>query len=297
MSYKNMEQKIKKAVVLTAGFGTRFLPATKSYPKSLLTIVDRPVTHYLADEISSSGIEKIFFIVGARGVTVKNYFAPNTHLELFLDERGKTYLAEEFKKIQSSARFAYIRQQKANGTGGALLLVERHIGQNPFARVYADDVIDSVEPCLLQLMRAYEKYHAPILALKRVPKKDVWRYGVIHGRKVGARTYKIEKVIEKPDVKNAPSNLVSIGRFVLTPEIVRELRSIRPSDNHEICLTEAFNGFLKKGGEIFGYEFEGTRFDCGDKLGFMKAVVHYGIKHPEIGKQFYKHLKSLRFES
>lgn len=292
-----MEQKIKKAVVLTAGFGTRFLPATKSYPKALLTIVDKPVTHYLTDEISSSGIQKIFFIVGNSRVTVKNYFTPDKRLESYLDERGKTHLAEEFKKIQSSAQFLFLLQKEANGTGGALLTAERHIGQNPFALIYADDVVDASEPCLLQLMRVYEKRNAPVLALERMPKKDVSRYGVIQGKRVDARTYKIERIIEKPDTKNAPSNLVSIGRFVLTPDIIKELRRVRPSDNHEICLTEAFNRFIEKKGEVYGYEFEGVRFDCGDKLGFMKAAVHYGMKHPEIGRSFSTHLKKLRFQA
>lgn len=284
--------KITKAVVLTAGFGTRFLPATKSYPKALLTIVDKPVTHYLADEICSSGIQNVFFIVGDGAVTVKNYFASDKRLELYLEKHGKLHLAEELKNIQTSARFLYALQKEANGTGGALLEAERYIGQNPFALVYADDVIDAHDPCLLQLMRAYEERNAPVLALERIPKKDVSRYGVIQGKRVGARTYRIERVVEKPDVKDAPSNLVSIGRFVLTPEIIRELHNVHPSDNHEICLTEAFNGYIKKGGTLYGYEFEGKRFDCGDKLGFMKATVHYGMKHPEIGKGFSRHLKS-----
>lgn len=288
-----MEQKIKKAIVLTAGFGTRFLPATKSYPKALLTIVDKPVTHYLADEISSSGIQKIFFIVGNGGITVKNYFAQDKRLESYLINQGKMHLAQEFKKIQSSAQFSYLLQKNANGTGGALLVAERHIGQDPFALVYVDDVVDAQEPCLLQLMRVYEKRNAPILALERVSKKDVSRYGVIQGKRIDARTYRIERIIEKPDIKNAPSNLVSIGRFVLTPDIIKELRRVRPSNNHEICLTEAFNRFIEKKGEVYGYEFEGARFDCGDKLGFMKAAVHYGMKHPEIGKGFSRHLKSL----
>lgn len=288
-----MMSKITKAIVLTAGFGTRFLPATKSYPKALLTIIDKPVTHYLADEICSSGIKNIFFIVGEGAITVKNYFTSDKRLESYLEKRGKLHLAEELKTIQASARFSYALQKEANGTGGALLKAERHIGQSPFALVYADDVIDASDPCLLQLMRVHEERNAPVLALERVPKKDVSRYGVIQGKRIGARTYIIERVIEKPDVKDAPSNLVSIGRFILTPEIVHELHNVHLSDNHEICLTEAFNSYIKNGGALYGYEFEGKRFDCGDKLGFMKATVHYGMKHPEIGQRFYKHLKSM----
>ncbi len=286
---------IKKVIIPVGGFGTRFLPATKAQPKEMLPIVDKPVIQYLVEEAVASGIQEIIFVTGKGKRAIEDHFDYAGELETFLESRGKTDLAKEVRKLSSLAHFAFVRQKEPRGAGDALLQARHLIGQEPVAVLYGDDIVDGNPPCLSQLLTIYERYQSPVLALERVPRKEVYKYGVIRGKKIAPRTYAVEDIIEKPSVHNAPSNLISIGKYIITPEIFDHLSRITPQPNQELYLTDALSMHLRKGGTIYGYEFEGVRYDCGDKLGFLKAVVHFGLKHPEVGAAFKSHMRHLKF--
>jgi len=286
---------IKKVLIPVGGFGTRFLPATKAQPKEMLPIVDKPVIQYLVEEAVASGIKEIIFITGKGKRAIEDHFDHAGELEVFLESRGKYSLAKHIREISSLAHFAFVRQKEPKGPGDALLQARHLIGQEPVAVLYSDDVVDGKLPCLKQLIAIFEKCHKSVLALERMPKREVSKYGVIKGDRIGQRLYQISEIIEKPSVDKAPSNLISIGKYIITPDIFSCLSEVKPQPNQELYLTDAFSEYLKQGGSIYGYEFEGVRYDCGDKLGFMKAVVNFGARHPEIGKDFRKFLR--KFES
>lgn len=286
---------IKKVIIPVGGFGTRFLPATKAQPKEMLPVVDKPVIQYLVEEAVASGIKEVIFVTGRGKRAIEDHFDNARELEVYLSSRGKNVLAKQIKDISSLARFAFVRQKEPRGAGDALMQARHLIGQEPVAVLYGDDLVDSKTPCLKQLISVFEKYGAPVLALERMPKKELSKYGVISGEKISAKTYKIDHIIEKPKTGRAPSNLVSIGKYIITPEIFDYLEKIKPQKNKELYLTDAFEAHLVKDGEMYGYEFEGKRYDCGDKAGFLKAVVNFGLKHPEVGDAFKKHLKRLIF--
>ncbi|MBI2056556.1 MAG: UTP--glucose-1-phosphate uridylyltransferase GalU [Candidatus Sungbacteria bacterium] len=285
---------IKKVIIPVGGFGTRFLPATKAQPKEMLPIVDKPVIQYLVEEAVASGIQEIIFVTGKGKRAIEDHFDYAGELESFLESRGKTELAKEIRKLSSLAHFAFVRQREPKGAGDALLQAKHLIGQEPVAVLYGDDIVDGGPACLKQLLEVYEKYKSPVLALERVPKKEVYKYGVIRGKKIAEKTYDVLDIIEKPSVQDAPSNLISIGKYIITPEIFDYLLHVKPQPNQELYLTDAFSAHLKKGGKIYGYEFEGVRYDCGDKLGFLKAVVHFGLKHPDVGTAFKSHLRRIK---
>ena len=281
---------IKKVLIPVGGFGTRFLPATKAQPKEMLPIVDKPVIQYLVEEAVASGIKEVIFITGRGKRAIEDHFDNARELEVYLSSRGKNVLAKQIKDISSLARFAFVRQKEPKGAGDALLQARHLIGQEPVAVLYGDDLVDSKVPCLKQLISVFEKYQAPVLALEKMPKKELSKYGVIAGEKINPRTYRINSIVEKPKTAQAPSNMVSIGKYIITPEILYHLTKVKPRQNKELYLTDAFQAYLAKGGKIYGYEFEGKRYDCGDKTGFLKAVVNFGLKHNEVGKEFKKHL-------
>ncbi len=284
---------IKKAIIPVGGYGTRFLPATKAQPKEMLPIVDKPVIQYLVEEAVASGITEIIFVTGKGKRAIEDHFDYSGELESFLDSKGKGELAKEVRRISSLAKFAFVRQKEPRGVGDALLQARHLIGHEPIAVLYGDDIVDSTSTCLKQLLDVYDKYHSSVLALERVPRKEVSKYGVIGGKKIGDKTYQIREIIEKPSIEDAPSNLISIGKYIITPDVFDELAEIKIQPNHELYLTDALVAYLARGGKIYGYEFEGKRFDCGDKLGFLKAVVHFGLKHAEVGVAFKNHLKRL----
>src|SRR3989338_606111 len=284
---------IKKVLIPVGGFGTRFLPATKAHPKEMLPVVDKPVIQYLVEEAVASGIKEVIFITGRGKRAIEDHFDNARELEVYLSSRGKNTLAKQIQDISSLARFAFVRQKEPRGVGDALMQARHLIGQEPVAVLYGDDLVDSKVPCLKQLISVFEKYKSPVFALERMPRKELSKYGVIAGRKIDSKTYKIDHIVEKPKIDKAPSNLVSIGKYIITPEIFDYLEKIKPKQNKELYLTDAFEAHLAKGGQIYGYEFEGKRYDCGDKTGFLKAVVNFGLKHPEVGKDFRRHLKLL----
>lgn len=284
---------VKKAIILVAGFGTRFLPATKAQPKEMLPIVDKPVIQYLVEETVASGIKDIIFVTGRGKRAIEDHFDHSAELEEILESRGKHKLAKEIRRISSLANFAFVRQKKALGTGDALLQVKHLIDKEPVAIVYGDDVVVSDPPCLKQLIAIYEKFQAPVLALERVPRKDVSRYGVIDGVKVGPRLFKINRLVEKPSAAKAPSNLIRIGKFIFTPEIFEMLAKTKPPRHGEFYDLIALDRYVREGGLLYGYEYIGQRYDCGDKLGLLKAVVDFGLRHAEVKSGLRAHLKRI----
>jgi len=286
--------KIKKVVIPVGGFGTRFLPATKAQPKEMLTIVDKPVIQYLVEEAVASGIKEIIFVTGRGKRAIEDHFDYSTELEHFLNSRGKHDLAKKVREISSFARFTYVRQGEPKGPGHALLQISHLIGHDePIAVLYGDDIVDAKVPCLKQLITMYEKLNSPVIALQKVSKKEISKYGVIAGKKIAPRTYEITQLVEKPPADKAPSDLASIGKYIYTPELFQMLDRMKPGPGGEFFPTDVFDLYIKEGGKMYGYEYEGVRYDCGDKLGFLQAIVQFGLKHDEVGKGFKSYLKGL----
>ena len=288
--------KIKKVLIPVGGFGTRFLPATKAQPKEMLTLVDKPAIQYLVEEAVASGIEEVIFITGRGKRAIEDHFDYSLELEYFLRSRGKSDVADEIHQIATLAKFTYVRQGEPKGPGHALLQASHLVsGNEPVAVLYGDDIIDSTIPCLKQLMGVFGKYHKPVVALTRIAKKDISRYGVVAGAKIADRTYRVTGLVEKPKPKDAPSTLAIIGKFILTPEIIRMLPKMKPGPGGELYPTDAFDLYIKEGGEMYGYEYEGVRYDCGEKLGFLQAMIQVGLKHPEVGHEFRRYLRGMKF--
>jgi len=282
--------RIRKAIIPVAGFGTRFLPATKAQPKEMLPVVDKPVIQYLVEEAVASGIEEIIFITGRGKRAIEDHFDHSFELEYNLVEKGKNQLLKKVRRISDLANFAYVRQPRPLGDGHALLCARKLINHEPVAVLFGDDLVDAKVPCLKQLINVFEKYQAPVVALEKVPQKEVSQYGVVSGRKVAERLFEIDDVVEKPKASEAPSDLIIIGKYIITPEVFDELEKIEIRKNKEIRLIDGLKRYLAKN-KVFGYQFEGRRFDCGDKLGFLKAAVEFGLKHEEIGREFNRYLK------
>lgn len=282
---------ITKCIIPVAGFGTRFLPATKAQPKEMLPIVDKPVIQFLVEEAVASGIKEIIFITGRGKRAIEDHFDCSFELEYNLVEKGKQELLNEVRQISEMAKFFYVRQSKPLGDGHAVLCAKELIGDEPVAVLFGDDLLDSKVPGLKQLINIFEKYHDPVIALASVPKEEVSRFGVIDPLKIGERTYEVKGLIEKPKIEEAPSNLIFSGKSILTPDFF-EILEKSPEASGEIRLTGAFSEYLKQGKVLYGYELEGTRYDCGDKLGFLKATVDFGLKHPEISEEFRKYLSA-----
>ena len=286
--------KIKKVVIPVGGFGTRFLPATKAQPKEMLTIVDKPVIQYLVEEAVASGIKEIIFVTGRGKRAIEDHFDYSAELEHFLNLRGKHDLAKKIHEISSLARFTYVRQGEPKGPGHALLQISHLIGHDePIAVLYGDDIIDAKVPCLKQMIAVYEKFDSPVIALQKVPKKEISRYGVIGGKKISPRVHEITELVEKPPVEKAPSDLAIVGKYIYTPELFQLLPKMKPGPGGELFPTDIFDLYIKNGGKMYGYEFEGVRYDCGDKLGFLQAIIQFGLTHPEVGKGFKAYLKGL----
>jgi UTP--glucose-1-phosphate uridylyltransferase len=290
--------RISKAILPVAGLGTRFLPATKAQPKEMLPIVDKPLVQYGVEEVKDSGIPMVVFVTGRGKNAIENHFDVSVELERELAGRGKEAQLKLVRSIAGLLRIAYIRQQEPRGLGHAILTARDLIGNEPFAVLLSDDVIDNRVPCLKQMIEVFNRYDASVVAIQRVERKDVGSYGIIRGVRVAdrawnGRLYRIEDMVEKPDPREAPSNLAIIGRYILTPAIFKELAATKPGAGGEIQLTDALKRLLRKE-EIYGYVFEGRRFDAGDKLGFLKATVEMALKRPDLGKQFRGYLKSLK---
>lgn len=284
---------IKRAILTVGGFGTRFLPATKAQPKEMLPLVDKPIIQYLVEEAAASGIKEIILVTGRGKRAIEDHFDHSAELENFLESRGKLELAKTIRNISSLASFAFVRQKEPKGIGDAILQARAFVGEEPVAVMSGDDIIDANPPALKQLVKVFMKYRVPVVALKRVPKEEAHKYGIIAGRKIAPRVWRITGLIEKPDLDKAPSDLMVVVKYILTPEIFSYLAKAKPATNGEIYITGAIDKYVKDGGKFYGYEVEGDYYDCGDKLGFMRAVVNFGLKHPEIGKGFKEYLQRL----
>jgi UTP--glucose-1-phosphate uridylyltransferase len=284
--------RIRKAVFPAAGLGTRFLPATKAQPKEMLPIVDKPTIQYVVEEAVQSGIEDVIIVTGRGKNAIEDHFDRSVELEQALLQKGKTDLVAEIQKISSLISVSYIRQKEPLGLGHAILVTRSLVGNEPFAVFLGDDIIDSEEPCMGQMMRAWERYGDAVIAVQEVPRQEVRHYGIIDGVKVGDRIFEVKDMVEKPEPEEAPSNLAIIGRYILPPLIFDLLEETVPDQGGEIQLTNALRALLKRRA-IYGYQFEGKRYDAGNKLGFLKATVEFALKRQDLAKEFGAYLKSL----
>ncbi len=287
-----MPKEITKAVFPAAGLGTRFLPATKASPKEMLALVDKPLIQYVVEEAVASGIEEVVMITGRGKRAIEDHFDVAFELEEDLKSKGKHKLLSEMQRIADLVTFCYIRQKKALGLGHAVLIAKRVVGNEPFAVLLGDDIIDSGVPVLRQMMDVHKKYPATILAIQEVPRSETQQYGIVDAKKVEDGVYLVNDLVEKPLPAAAPSNLAIIGRYILAPEIFTALEQTKPGKGGEIQLTDGLKLLMEKQ-PIYAYKFQGVRYDAGDKLGFLKATVEFGLKNGEFGDAFRAYLKTL----
>jgi UTP--glucose-1-phosphate uridylyltransferase len=287
--------RIRKAVFPAAGLGTRFLPATKAQPKEMLPLVDKPTIQYGVEEARDSGVPNIVVVTGRGKNAIEDHFDVATGLEAFLESRGKRDLADEVRKIADLVNISYVRQGEPLGLGHAVLVTEAIVGDEPFAVILADDVIDATPPALKQMIDVFERAGGPVLAVERVPMDQVSSYGVIAGEPapdLGPRVYRVTDLVEKPGREDAPSDLAIIGRYILTPDIFASLRETAKDRSGEIQLTNGLRHLLKSR-PIYAYEVDGVRHDTGNKLGFLKANVYFALKRPELADGLRKYLSTL----
>jgi UTP--glucose-1-phosphate uridylyltransferase len=287
--------KIRVAVFPAAGLGTRFLPATKAQPKEMLPLVDRPLIQYVVEEARDAGIERIVIVTGRGKNAIEDHFDTSFELERMLAEKGKNGLLEEVREVSEIIPVSYVRQKQALGLGHAVLQAKDLVGDQPFAVLLGDDIVDADEPCIGQMMRLYERRGNPVIALQEVPRAETRQYGIVAGEKVEDRVVKISDMVEKPSPDKAPSNLAIIGRYILPPEIFTILEETRSDVGGEIQLTSALKALLARR-PIDGYLFEGKRYDAGDKLGFLKATVEFALKRKDLGGPFKEYLKGLKLD-
>ena len=288
------KQTIKKVIIPVAGFGTRFLPATKAQPKEMLTLVDKPVIQYIVEEAVESGITEIILVTGQNKRAIEDHFDRNFELEYRLKQKKKKSELEEIDRISNMAKFYYVRQQTPLGDGHAILQAINLVGKDePVAVLFGDDIVVGKSPALKQLMDVYEQNLAPVIAAERVDKKEVNKYGIIDINEGKDKTNKVTGLVEKPDIKNAPSNLAVIGKYIVTPEVLQALVKVKPDKGGEIRLIDALKSVLATQ-DVYSHEYEGTRYDCGSKLGFLKATIHFGLQHKELKRDFAKYLKSIK---
>ena len=287
-------RKVKKAIFPVAGFGTRFLPATKAQPKEMLPVVDKPVVQYLVEEAVASGIEEIIFVTGRGKRAIEDHFDVSYELETTLVEKNKHALLEVVKGISSLAKFSYVRQPVPLGDGHALLQAAHLVDDDESVLVmFGDCLYDSEVPAAQQLISAYEEYQAPIIGLSEVPLEDVSNFGVIGGERKGDRDWKVDHMVEKPKPEDAPSRAVAVGKYIITRDVFETLAGMESGKSGEIRLADAFELMLGKGLPMYGRMLEGEWLDTGDKFGFLRATIHYGLRHPEMKAKLQAYLHSL----
>jgi UTP--glucose-1-phosphate uridylyltransferase len=282
-------KKVRKAIIPAAGLGTRFLPATKAMPKEMLPIVDKPTIQYIVEEAVNSGIEDIIIVTGRSKRAIEDHFDKNYELELNLEEKNKDELLKVVREITNMVDIHYVRQKEALGLGHAIWCARKFIGNEPFAILLGDMIIDSEEPCLKQMIDVFNERQASVIAVEPVPWEEVSKYGVIDGDKINSRLSLVKKLVEKPKV-NPPSNLAIIGRYILDPKIFNILENTKAGVGGEIQLTDALQ-ILAQQEEIYSYIFEGKLYDVGDKLGFLKATIEFAFKNSDLKKGFSRYIK------
>ncbi|BDR68013.1 UTP--glucose-1-phosphate uridylyltransferase [Clostridium tetani] len=281
--------KVKKAVIPAAGLGTRFLPATKAQPKEMLPIVDKPTIQHIIEEAVASGIEEILIITGRNKRAIEDHFDKSVELEQQLKDTGKKDMLEMVEDISNMAEIYYIRQKEPKGLGHAINCARTFVGDEPFAVMLGDDVVYGDKPCLKQLIECYNEYKTTILGVQQVAREDVYKYGIVEGKHIENNVYKVKDLIEKPDVDEAPSNIAILGRYIITPKIFEILSTIEPGKGGEIQLTDALKK-LSLQEAIYAYDFEGRRYDVGDKLGFLEATIEFALRKDEIKNDFEKYI-------
>jgi UTP--glucose-1-phosphate uridylyltransferase len=296
-----MKMRVRKAVFPAAGLGTRFLPATKAQPKEMLPLVDKPIIQYGVEEALASGCDQIIIITGRGKTAIEDHFDVSYELEKMLEERGKTELLSIVRQISDMIHVAYVRQKEAMGLGHAVLMARELVGNEPFAVLLADDVIDAQKPCLRQMMDVFEESQCSIIATQEVNGPAISSYGVLDAQRIegkfNGRAFDVRSLVEKPKQEEAPSNLAIIGRYILTPTIFETLERTPLGAGGELQLTDGLRGLLSAGEKIYGYTFEGKRHDAGDKLGFLKATVEFALKRPDLGSDFAEFLRTLKIDS
>ncbi len=288
-----MARKIRKAIMPVAGFGTRFLPATKSQPKEMLPVVDRPVIQYLVEEAVASGIEEIVFVTGRGKRAIEDHFDVSYELEETLVEKNKQDLLKEVQKIAHLAKFSYVRQSLPLGDGHAILQAAHLVGDEPVLVLFGDCIYDSKVPAAKQIIETYHRHKGSIIGTATVPLEEVSQFGVVAGERIDKRTVKMTHMVEKPAPEDAPSQSVAVGKYIVTPEIFAILSTMKSGASGEIRLADAFEIALKKGHEIYAYDFDGIWLDTGDKFNFLRATIHLGLKHPKIKKKLTAYIKEI----
>jgi UTP--glucose-1-phosphate uridylyltransferase len=285
--------KVRKAVIPAAGFGTRFLPVTKTVPKQLLPIIDTPTIQYIVEEAAAAGIETLILVIGRDRGTTQDYFDRAPDLEAFLEAKGKADLLRQVRAMEPKLEVVSVRQKDAHGLGHAVLCAQRIVGDEPFAVLLADEFFDSERPCIAQLMDVAASRNAPVIALMHVGREQTNRYGVVAGTAVEPRVYHVTDLVEKPGPASAPSDLAIMGRYVLPPEIFPILEDTKPGAGGEIQLTD---GLRTLAGQrpLYGYEFAGDRYDAGDKIGYVQATIAFGLKRPELAEPLRAYLRTLK---
>jgi UTP--glucose-1-phosphate uridylyltransferase len=289
---ESLSSVIRKAVFPAAGLGTRFLPATKAQPKEMLPLVDKPIIQYGVEEAVASGVDNIILVTGRGKNAIEDHFDVSVELETFLEARGKKDLLAEIRKISNLINFSYVRQGEPLGLGHAVLVTEPLVGNEPFAVILGDDVIDANPPALQQMINVFQEVQGPVLAVERVPREDVSSYGIIDGEEIRPGVYRIRDLVEKPPRNEAPSDLAIIGRYILTPDIFPALEATQSDRTGEIQLTNGLRRLLNSR-PIFGCRVDGTRHDTGNKLGFLKAVVYFALRRQDLGSAFREYLKGI----
>jgi UTP--glucose-1-phosphate uridylyltransferase len=288
------KRKVRKAVFPAAGLGTRFLPATKAQPKEMLVVVDKPVIQYVIEEAVASGLTSVIIVTGKGKNTIEDHFDVSHDLERLLEQRGKTEMLEQVRSLSNMIKVSYVRQGEQLGLGHAVLQARDLVGDEPFAVMLGDDIIDAQVPCMRQMMNVYEGYGGPVVAVQKVSRADISAYGVIDGEPEGetGRLFRIRDMVEKPSAEEAPSDLAIIGRYILTPDIFDILEQTPRDQGGEVQLTNALRQ-MQSTRPVYGYRFEGVRHDAGNKLGFLQATVEFALKREDLGGPFREYLKSL----
>lgn len=287
-----MRRNIHKAIIPVAGMGTRFLPATKAQPKEMLPVVDKPIIQYIVEEAVSAGIEEIIFVTAIGKRAIEDHFDRNFELEYRLEQKKKEAELKMINKLGNIAKFAFVRQQKPLGDGHAILAAAHFVGDDEAVAVlFGDDIISGKKPAIGQLMEIFAKYGDPVVALEKIPKQNVSKYGVIDGVQLNKNIWEIKNFVEKPKIEDAPSDLAAVGRYIITPEIINILKKQEPGKDGEIRLAGSFSSYLSSDKPIYGCQFEGKRYDCGDKLQFVIAQIEMGLQHPEMNEGLKEYLK------
>jgi len=284
------EQTVRKAVIPAAGLGTRFLPVTKSMPKEMLPIIDKPAIHYVVEEAVASGIDDIIIITGRGKRAIEDYFDAAPELEMRLKAQHKVEALKNLKKISEFPDIQYVRQKEPNGLGDAILKAEKHIGNESFAVLLGDDIVYNSKPCTAQLMSVYSRFKSSVISIEHVPREKICSYGIIKGIAIEPDLFRIEDIVEKPAPENAPSDMGAVGRYVFVPEIFDCLKNTHPGVGNEVQLTDAIRILLKEN-PVYAFKFKGQRYDTGDKLGYIKTIVDFALQNDHMKDDLMKYLQ------